>query len=171
MTSDDLYPVNYEVYPQIKSVYPQMGSLNGGTLLTIDGTGFISDGLGGTVSVTVGETDCMIESMTETQIKCRTVAGTEEEPTWEDNKRAAMVNTDGKSTSEFQRTHFTLDQVSTVEACIDLCVKDFTCLAYIFQNNDPNWTGCWMIDYMGANATMEADWRDNKWHEIGRAHV
>ena len=75
-----------------------------------------------------------------------------------------MVNTDGYSTAEFQRTHFTLDQVPTVDACIDLCVKDFTCLAYIFQRNDDNWTGCWMIDYMGANATMEADWRAAKWN-------
>ena len=35
MTNKELFPVNYEVYPQILSVEPQMGSVNGGTLLTI----------------------------------------------------------------------------------------------------------------------------------------
>ena len=47
LTNENLHPVNFEIYPQIRSVEPQTGSLNGGTLVTIKGTGFISDGLGG----------------------------------------------------------------------------------------------------------------------------
>ena len=80
MNSEDLYTNNYEVYPQINSVEPHMGSVAGGTKLTIKGSGFVEDGIGGVVTVQIGEDDCEVESMTETQIICRSLGGAEESP-------------------------------------------------------------------------------------------
>ena len=60
MNSDKFYPNNYEIFPNIISVTPQAGSTGGGTLLTIRGSGFVEDGLGGQVVVTVAGEPCKI---------------------------------------------------------------------------------------------------------------
>ena len=133
LTNENLYPVNFEVYPQINSIHPNAGSLGGNTLVTISGSGFISDGLGGSVSVMVGDVDCTIEQMTETMIKCRTPAGTEEPPSFVEQRKALFVDTPEMSSAEYQRFHFSLDEVSTAARCLDICAEDYSCVAYIFQ--------------------------------------
>lgn len=90
--NQDQYPTTFEVFPQIRSVSPQIGSLTGGTLITIKGTGFITDGLGGEVIVEVGTRKCQIESLTETEIKCRTLAGTEEPQTFAESRIFTEIN-------------------------------------------------------------------------------
>ena len=143
MTNSDLYPVNFEVYPEIKSVSPQVGSLTGGTILTISGSGFIADGLGGEVSVAVGDSDCEILSMTETEITCRTTAGTQDGPMFGDDRVFTPKN--GFSNSNTKYT-FSSDQVSSTAECMDLCAKDHTCVGYVYKNG----LGCGLIDFNGA---------------------
>ena len=54
---------------KVTSVTPVTGSYLGGTLLTIDGENFSDDILNN--SVKVGDTDCILETSSETQIICR----------------------------------------------------------------------------------------------------
>ena len=146
LSNEDLFPTTYEVYPQINSVSPQAGSAAGGTLLTITGTGFTEDGMGGTVEVMVGEDLCKVESMTETEIKCRTVGGPEEPPTYAATKKFTQLDL---STSHYHRKHYDLEKVPTYEECEDRCRVDATCEAFLFQEQDPTYKGCWIIDNMG----------------------
>lgn len=74
LTNPLQYPVNFEVYPRIDSVTPQTGSIYGGTLVTVSGSGFVSDGLGGTVEISIGANSCEIVQLTETQIICKSSA-------------------------------------------------------------------------------------------------
>ena len=73
-SSDDLTPHNFEVYPQIRSVEPQIGSMEGGTKLTIKGTGFRTTfpQEDRQTNVKVGGVECLIESQTATEIVCET---------------------------------------------------------------------------------------------------
>ena len=75
MARPDLSLSNFEVFPEIRAVSPQVGEASGGTMLTITGTGFVSDGLGGDVSVSVGDQECDIVSLEETRITCTTRGG------------------------------------------------------------------------------------------------
>ena len=59
LSNENLYPITYEIYPQISSISPKMGSVAGGTLLTITGTGFTDDGMGGTVRVSTKIEKCI----------------------------------------------------------------------------------------------------------------
>ncbi|TNV88211.1 hypothetical protein FGO68_gene8985 [Halteria grandinella] len=61
---------------------PKKGSIHGGTLITIDGINFSNDTLDNPVKI--GYTDCMVESSTPTQIKCRTDPYINEEDATED---------------------------------------------------------------------------------------
>lgn len=133
LTNTDLYPANFEVYPEIRSVHPHVGSLDGDTVVTITGSGFLSDGLGGTVSVMVGDVECAVEHMTETMIKCRTPAGTEEPLSFVEQRKALFVDTPEMSTSEYQKIHFGLDEVRTGARCLEICATDYSCVGYIFQ--------------------------------------
>ena len=67
LTSEDLYPATFEVYPLIESIHPKMGSVNGGTLITIHGTGFVENGLGGKIEVFVGHEKKGINFLSEVQ--------------------------------------------------------------------------------------------------------
>jgi hypothetical protein len=103
--------------------------------LTIVGTGFTSDGLGGEVSVTVGEDECEIESMTPTQIFCRTIPFHGESEIYAGNRGAKVtvsttenmanfVNLDGvisKSKSSFEET----DLIETVAKSEFLFISPF----------------------------------------------
>lgn len=67
----DVNDFTYEVY--ITSISPSTGSIGGGTLITITGKNFVPDVLD--TMVTIGNELnqlCKIESITETEIKCRT---------------------------------------------------------------------------------------------------
>ena len=149
--NEDLYPSNFEVYPNIKSITPQVGPLSGGTVITIDGTGFITDGLGGTVSVTVGEVDCMIQSITETQILCEVPA--------------SDVSTTTKSFADSRQGSFLVNngQVPTNEAkfenldyseakCQAACERDFSCVAFVVNEN-----GCQIYDYVESLEASTVD--------------
>ena len=138
LTNEDLYPVNFEVYPKIKSVSPNAGSLNGNTLVTIEGSGFVSDGLGGTVSVMVGDSECTVEEMTETLIKCRTPPGQEEPESFLEARKKLFTLTPEESTSVFHKFHFQLSEISTYEKCFDTCAGDHSCVAFIFQGERVN---------------------------------
>lgn len=151
LSNEDLYPVTYEIYPQIKSVTPQMGSVAGGTLLTITGTGFTDDGMGGTVDVTVGNDPCKVESMTETEIKCRTLGGHQEPPTYASTKKFTTIDL---SCSHYHRHHYNLNQVATYEECEDRCRVDATCEAFLFQDQHSHHNGCWIIDYLGKRSKI-----------------
>ena len=143
--------------PQILSIEPRSGSVDGGTLLTIKGTGFTTDGLGGTVNVLLGDDECAIETMTETEIKCRTLGKAEESAPPMENKVFTMIPESGNAwTSKFHRNKFELGtargQVETMEQCRELCRKDATCLAFMFYAGE-TWDGCYHIDYLGDVAT------------------
>ena len=73
LNNEKLDGYNFEVYPQIRSVSPSSGSTEGGTLITIDGTGFESSFPGaGPATVTVGGKPCEIVSVEKKQIVCKT---------------------------------------------------------------------------------------------------
>ena len=139
LTNENLYPANFEVYPQIDSVYPHGGSLNGGTLLTIYGSGFIADGLGGTVTVTIGETNCEIQSMTESMITCKTIAQPETEKSWIQQRIESFINTDGYSNDDGDHRRYTWgpNKIKSVQECIELCAQDPVCRAYAYHQNEP----------------------------------
>ena len=123
--------------------------------MTITGTGFISDGLGGAVTVTVGKDECKIVTMSQTEIKCRTIGGSEESPSFTESK--ILTENDGRSSAQFHRNYWTLGsnpgQVNSAEECRRMCYTDATCLAFIFQSQDPTWNGCWHIDHLGTDLT------------------
>ena len=62
-----LYDV--EMAPRLTAVSPQLGSLAGGTELTIQGAGFGGDAAA--LSVSVGGTPCKVSALTPTSIYCR----------------------------------------------------------------------------------------------------
>ena len=68
--NENLDPFNFEVYPMIRSVSPKIGSAEGGTVITITGTGFSST-LGET-TVELGGKSCEILTHTSTEITCVT---------------------------------------------------------------------------------------------------
>ena len=61
---------------------PRSGSVNGGTLITITGYNFSTDILDNPVRM--GYTDCIVESSSNTEIKCRTLPRMEGVPGTED---------------------------------------------------------------------------------------
>ena len=75
--NEDLTPFNFEVYPQVRSVHPRVGSMDGGTKITITGTGFVTTfgGKDRRTKVEVGGVECIIESLTATEIICQTQEG------------------------------------------------------------------------------------------------
>ena len=72
--NEDLTPFNFEVYPQIRSVSPQVGSRDGGTKITIEGTGFYTSfpQEDRQAKVEVGGVECTILEQTATRIVCQT---------------------------------------------------------------------------------------------------
>ena len=56
--------------PLIKDISPSIGSLNGGTILTISGNGFVSD----STTVLVGSSVCFVTHVTLDQVTCITSA-------------------------------------------------------------------------------------------------
>lgn len=68
--NEHLDPFHFEVYPMIRSVYPNIGSAEGGTVITITGTGFESS-LGET-AVELGGKSCEIITHSATEITCIT---------------------------------------------------------------------------------------------------
>ena len=67
-----------EMAPRLTSVAPQLGSLAGGTELTINGAGFGGDAAA--LSVSVGGTPCSISALTPTSIYCRVAFRPQTEP-------------------------------------------------------------------------------------------
>jgi len=143
MTNDNLHPVNFEVYPEIKSVSPNVGSMTGGTILTITGSGFIEDGLGGSVTVSVGDSDCEILTMTETQITCRTTSGTQDDPVFGESR--SFTSNDGFKTTNIKYS-FSVESVPTATDCMNRCASDFACVAYQFNDR----AGCDVMTYNGG---------------------
>jgi len=109
----------------------------------------LSDGLGGTVDVSVGGTACTVESISETEILCRTVPGVEEAAPFGADR--TFVSTPGMSSGLNHRKFFDLTWVPTKQMCEDMCRYDASCWAFIFNSQDPNYTGCWLIDYFGLD--------------------
>ena len=149
--NEDLYPSNFEVYPNIKSITPQVGPLSGGTIITIDGTGFITDGLGGTVSVTVGEVDCMIQSITETQILCEVPASdasTSAQSFADSRKGSFLVNNGQVPVNEAKFANLDYTQAK----CQAACERDFSCVAFVVNEN-----GCQIYDFVESLVASSAD--------------
>ena len=103
----------------------------------------------------VGDDHCIVESMTETEITCRTVGGEEEAPTFAESKVITMM--DQRSTSYHHRNYWTYgtgpNEVDSADECKNMCIADSTCLAFLYQDQDATWNGCWHIDFLGANLT------------------
>lgn len=59
--------------PVVSSITPTSGSVNGGLLLTIAGSGFID----GDTTVAIGSSACVVEDVTSGSIACRVAAGTD----------------------------------------------------------------------------------------------
>ena len=56
-------------HPYVSNVYPHNGSLNGGTVLTIYGNGFVK----GHTSVKIGDKECTVLRTNQTQVQCSTM--------------------------------------------------------------------------------------------------
>ena len=108
----------------------------------------IADGLGGTV--TIGETDCEIQSMTESMITCKTIAKEETEKSWIQQRIESFVNTDGTSNDDgdHRRYNWGLDKIKSAQECLELCAQDPVCRAYAYHKNKPK-SGCVLFDYHG----------------------
>ncbi|KAM9385916.1 fibrocystin-L-like isoform 2-T2 [Pholidichthys leucotaenia] len=63
-------PLLFTYQLNVSSVSPLSGSLEGGTLLTVEGYGFCTN-----TTVTVGSAECTVVEATDTELKCRTPAG------------------------------------------------------------------------------------------------
>jgi len=141
MTNEDLIPVTYEVYPQIDNINPQMGSIEGGTLVTITGSGFVEDGMGGSVNVKLGEDDCDIVSMSEREIICRTAAKAEEPPCFAESRVFTPFTGLGHATNGIinkwddagSAYGFT---VKNAAHCEDLCRIDASCIMFVFHDDN-----------------------------------
>lgn len=141
--NEQLNPSNFEVYPSIKGVSPQQGPLEGGTLITIDGTGFITDGLGGAVTVSVGDTSCLIKSISETQIVCETMAHTDtrQTATFSESRLSQIVVRQGKIPSNEPKFSLAL----AADECQAACLRDYTCVVFISSG-----TTCQIFDWVDA---------------------
>ncbi len=76
--SFDASSLTFTTVGKITGFSPKHGSIHGGSLITIDGYHFSATDIQDN-PVRIGYTDCLVESTTATQIKCRTVARHENE--------------------------------------------------------------------------------------------
>ena len=175
LSDESLYPANFEVHPEIVSVYPKMGALTGGTLITIKGSGFIDDGLkrgNSGVSVAVGDKDCEIISMTETEIICKNQGGVESEESFIEQRKKQFVNTDGLASHSYRMYSYNYPErdqkIISAEQCFDICAEDFRCLAWNFIDSldRDDWNGCFLYNYQGDNAAHEAEFRATYWYPL-----
>ena len=126
--NEESFPTDFEVFPSIKSITPQLGPVEGGTLITIDGTGFLEDGLGGAVTVAVGETDCSIKFITETQIICETVANTDTRSTsFAQTRMNKFLITTNKMPTNAAKAVLALNP----DGCKAACARDHSCVAFV----------------------------------------
>ena len=141
----DLTPFNFEVYPQVRSVYPQVGSIDGGTKVTITGTGFTTtfSAPDRQTKVEIGGVECFIESLTSTEIICQTQMTPELKNKVKEMDQVRMDREDRFTNMEENRDcpGNDLDQevlVPSVEECIRRCARMHSCraVAYVpFQAN------------------------------------
>ena len=168
MNNENLYPSNFEIYPRIQEIHPNVGSVRGDTLVTITGSGFLENGLGGTVSVSIGDdVECSIEQMTESEIICRTPAQAETPPSPFEVKMAQFVDLPGiklpettKGTPDIWFRH-ELTAVPTWQECKELCATDFACLGFKFKpiiEGVDGWNGCDLTSFTGGSVEAEAEW-------------
>lgn len=66
----DTTRITLELIGVITDFSPKQGSVHGGTLVTVTGYHFSNDPMDNPVRI--GWVDCLVESSTETEIKCRT---------------------------------------------------------------------------------------------------
>ncbi|XP_072177767.1 fibrocystin-L-like [Diadema setosum] len=100
---------HFQQYPEITDISPRVGSTEGGTELTITGTGFIQVDF-----VKVGGVPCKVdaESVTPTQLKCRTGPAPPDSPLFPGNRglvREVLLN---QKSADRQNLH-TLDFSNT----------------------------------------------------------
>lgn len=90
-----------EIPLKIKSVSPSKGSLGGGTIITISGTGFAANSSYGNHSaVKIGDKECLIQSFSTTQIICETPENADA------SKENLTVEVNGNSASaDFEYSH------------------------------------------------------------------
>ena len=140
-STDEMNGMNFEIYPQVKSVSPSIGSVEGGTLITITGSGFATTMPDADpVSVQVGGVDCDVESMTSSQILCRTPKiDVPQVPVREFFETLENWDCGGSDiTGSHYKNH---PSVQTLEECSDLCLSVARCDQIAWRAADKN---CWL---------------------------
>lgn len=147
LTNEQLYPANFEIFPYISNVWPTSGSVYGGTLITIDGSGFVNDDLGGEVFVEIGGTPCILQEMTETKIICRTQATTMVENEVFGKNRiyfTVVENLDYKGL-DISADGWKIERADSPEACYTMCRYSASCVLYWFSSGQ-----CFHFDYYNS---------------------
>jgi hypothetical protein len=67
----DASSLTFQAIGKVTDFQPRSGSLNGGTLITITGYNFSTDIMNN--NVRIGYTDCLVESSSNNEVKCRTL--------------------------------------------------------------------------------------------------
>ena len=136
--NDDLTPFNFEVYPQVRSVHPRVGSIDGGTKVTITGTGFTTtfSSPDRQTKVEIGGVECFIEKLTSTEIICQTQMTPELKEKVQELDQIRVDREDRFTNIEENKDcpGADLDQehVPTLEECIRRCARMHSCRAVAF---------------------------------------
>ena len=104
--------------------------------------------------MTIGDIACKIESINESEIKCRTPAGAEEQKTYAETKLLTPFHK--KVTNKFIRNKYSTEEVGTFEECQNRCLVDATCEAFFFEEGISEIAGCSIVDFVGNEKTGDA---------------
>ena len=133
LLNDKLDGFNFEVYPQIRSLSPTGGSLDGGTIITITGTGFLSTfpGAAPTMVDIGGRGGCKILTNTATEITCLTEKVEELPEDLYAREWGAPMNDQDCAGMDLEHSNKT---VSTMKECRAYCMSIFNCDTISFNH-------------------------------------
>ena len=105
--------------------------------------------------MTIGDVACKIESINESEIKCRTPEGAEEQKAYAESKTLTPFHK--KVTNKFVRNKYSTEEVGTFEECQNRCLVDATCEAFFFdEERTSEIAGCSIVDFVGNEKSGDA---------------
>lgn len=157
LNNEKLDAYNFEIYPQIRSVSPSSGSTEGGTLITIDGTGFESSLSGATpTTVTVGGKPCEILEISKRKIVCQTPkVENGGNPLFKRKWKEHKTNWDCPNNDI---TYAKRNNIGTYEDCLHHCLSIGGCVGVVYQPSSGTCWPKWKVDSCSSKSDRSTGW-------------